>query len=30
VALEMVQYKNFKQRIEYVLNETLHPFYVCF
>ena len=30
VALEMVRYKNFKQRIEYVLNETLHPFYVCF
>jgi 8-oxo-dGTP diphosphatase len=27
-ALKMVTWKNFKQRIEYCLNEELHPFYV--
>lgn len=27
-ALEMVTWKNFKQRIEYCLNEDLHPFYI--
>ncbi|WP_243300421.1 NUDIX hydrolase [Bacillus litorisediminis] len=29
-ALEMVIWGNFKQRIEYTLNESLHPFYVEF
>ena len=29
-ALEMVTWKNFKQRIEYCLNENLQPFYVEF
>ncbi|SEN96915.1 NUDIX domain-containing protein [Mesobacillus persicus] len=29
-ALEMVTWKNFKQRIEYCLNEELHPFYIEF
>ena len=29
-ALEMVTWKNFKQRIEYCLNDRLHPFYVEF
>ncbi len=29
-ALEMVKWGNFKQRIEYTLNESLHPFYVEF
>ncbi|MBT2726776.1 NUDIX domain-containing protein [Bacillus sp. ISL-75] len=27
-ALEMVTWNNFRQRIEYSLNEKLHPFYV--
>jgi 8-oxo-dGTP diphosphatase len=27
-ALEMVTWKNFRQRIEYCLNEELHPFYI--
>lgn len=27
-ALEMVTWNNFRQRIEYCLNEKLHPFYV--
>ncbi|SMF69404.1 ADP-ribose pyrophosphatase YjhB, NUDIX family [Paenibacillus uliginis N3/975] len=30
VALEKVTWGNFKQRIEYCLNEELHPFYVDF
>ncbi|KRE36796.1 NUDIX hydrolase [Paenibacillus sp. Soil522] len=30
VALEMVTWGNFRQRIEYCLNEELHPFYVEF
>ncbi|MEH7544510.1 MULTISPECIES: NUDIX hydrolase [Bacillaceae] len=29
-ALEMVTWNNFRQRIEYCLNERLHPFYVEF
>ncbi|WP_067727405.1 NUDIX hydrolase [Oceanobacillus damuensis] len=29
-ALEMVTWGNFKQRIEYALNESLHPFYIEF
>ena len=29
-ALEMVTWKNFRQRIEYCLDEKLHPFYVGF
>ncbi|GGG26878.1 NUDIX hydrolase [Paenibacillus abyssi] len=29
-ALEMVTWKNFRQRIEFCLNEELHPFYVEF
>lgn len=29
-ALEMVTWKNFKQRIEYCLNENIHPFYIEF
>ncbi|NOU75834.1 NUDIX domain-containing protein [Paenibacillus sp. LMG 31458] len=29
-ALEMVTWKNFRQRIELCLNEELHPFYVEF
>jgi ADP-ribose pyrophosphatase YjhB (NUDIX family) len=29
-ALEMVTWKNFRQRIEYCLDENLHPFYVAF
>lgn len=29
-ALEMVTWKNFRQRIEYCLNEDLQPFYVEF
>ncbi|WP_409300395.1 NUDIX hydrolase [Peribacillus sp. SCS-155] len=29
-ALQMVTWKNFRQRIEYCLNEELHPFYVEF
>ncbi|WML46629.1 NUDIX hydrolase [Neobacillus sp. PS3-34] len=30
IALEMVTWKNFRQRIEYCLNETLHPFCIEF
>jgi 8-oxo-dGTP diphosphatase len=30
VALEMVTWKNFKQRIEYCLDEKQHPFYIGF
>jgi 8-oxo-dGTP diphosphatase len=30
VALEMVTWKNFRQRIDFCLNEGLHPFYVEF
>ncbi|PEJ59290.1 ADP-ribose pyrophosphatase [Bacillus sp. AFS002410] len=29
-ALAMVTWKNFKQRIEYCLNENSHPFYIEF
>ncbi|MBV7504350.1 NUDIX hydrolase [Bacillus sp. sid0103] len=29
-ALEMVTWNNFRQRIEYCLNEKIHPFYVEF
>ncbi|PYI55563.1 NUDIX hydrolase [Paenibacillus flagellatus] len=29
-ALEMVTWRNFRQRIEYCLKEELHPFYVEF
>ncbi len=29
-ALEMVNWNNFRQRIEYCLNEEKHPFYVAF
>lgn len=29
-ALEMVTWKNFRQRIELCLNEELHPFYIEF
>jgi 8-oxo-dGTP diphosphatase len=29
-ALDMVTWKNFRQRFEYCLNEELHPFYVEF
>lgn len=29
-ALEMVTWKNFRQRIEYCLNDSLQPFYVEF
>ena len=29
-AMEMVTWKNFKQRIEYCLNKELHPFYIEF
>ncbi|MCS0791776.1 NUDIX hydrolase [Cytobacillus firmus] len=29
-ALEMVTWKNFRQRIEFSLNEKLHPFYIEF
>jgi 8-oxo-dGTP diphosphatase len=29
-ALEMVKWKNFRQRIEYCLNEHLQPFYISF
>jgi hypothetical protein len=29
-ALTMVTWKNFKQRIEYCLNENSHPFYIEF
>lgn len=29
-SLEMVTYKNFRQRIEYCLNENTHPFYIDF
>ncbi|MDP5275665.1 NUDIX hydrolase [Chengkuizengella axinellae] len=29
-ALEMVTWKNFRQRIEYCLTEDLHPFYITF
>lgn len=29
-ALEMVTWKNFRQRIEFCLNEELHPFYIEF
>jgi len=29
-ALEMVTWKNFRQRIEYCLNDTTHPFYIEF
>ncbi|MEH7454460.1 NUDIX hydrolase [Gottfriedia acidiceleris] len=29
-ALAMVTWKNFKQRIEYCLNENMHPFYIEF
>lgn len=30
IALEMVTWKNFRQRIEYCLNEKLHPFCIEF
>jgi 8-oxo-dGTP diphosphatase len=30
VALEMVTWNNFRQRIEYCLDENMHPFYVGF
>lgn len=30
VALEMVTWKNFRQRIEYCLNSNNHPFYIAF
>ncbi|PZE19001.1 NUDIX hydrolase [Paenibacillus xerothermodurans] len=30
VALEMVTWRNFRQRIEFCLNEEQHPFYVEF
>lgn len=29
-ALEMVTWKNFRERIEYCLNEDTHPFYIEF
>jgi len=29
-ALEMVTWKNFRQRIEYCLNDAIQPFYVEF
>jgi len=29
-ALQMVTWKNFRQRIEYCLDESIHPFYVDF
>lgn len=29
-ALEMVTWKNFRQRIEFCLDEKLHPFYIGF
>lgn len=29
-ALEMVTWKNFRQRIEYCLDESTHPFYIEF
>ncbi|MEH7491503.1 NUDIX hydrolase [Neobacillus niacini] len=29
-ALEMVTWNNFKQRIEYCLDEKMHPFYIGF
>lgn len=29
-ALQMVTWKNFRQRIEYCLNENLHPFFIEF
>ncbi|WP_099158235.1 NUDIX hydrolase [Virgibacillus ndiopensis] len=29
-ALKMVKWGNFKQRIEYTLNKSLHPFYIEF
>jgi ADP-ribose pyrophosphatase YjhB (NUDIX family) len=29
-ALEMVTWKNFRQRIEYCINEELQPFYIAF
>jgi 8-oxo-dGTP diphosphatase len=29
-AMEMVTWKNFRQRIEYCLDENRHPFYVAF
>lgn len=29
-ALEMVTWKNFRQRIEYCLYESMHPFYIGF
>ncbi|SFL44294.1 ADP-ribose pyrophosphatase YjhB, NUDIX family [Gracilibacillus orientalis] len=29
-ALEMITWGNFKQRMEYCLNDSLHPFYVEF
>lgn len=29
-ALQMVTWKNFRQRIEHCLDETMHPFYVEF
>jgi 8-oxo-dGTP diphosphatase len=29
-ALEMVTWKNFRQRIEYCLNNNVHPFYIEF
>lgn len=29
-ALEMVTWKNFRQRIEFCLHEELHPFYIAF
>ncbi|WP_227397041.1 NUDIX hydrolase [Jeotgalibacillus aurantiacus] len=29
-ALEMVDYKNFRKRIEYCLDESKHPFYIDF
>jgi ADP-ribose pyrophosphatase YjhB (NUDIX family) len=29
-ALEMVTWKNFRQRIEYCINDELQPFYIAF
>ena len=29
-ALDMVNWKNFRERIEYCLDETKHPFYIDF
>ncbi|WP_313894428.1 NUDIX hydrolase [Psychrobacillus sp.] len=29
-ALEMITWKNFRERIEYCLNDKMHPFYIAF